>query len=309
MARYLGIGKESTYGTPVAASYYIPIISENLKLEHGYIYPETVAYRELDKVIAGKKLVTGGWEQYVTYDKGIGLILKALLGGETKTNPATGVANHVFKKAASLPSLTARVGLHDVTEKILHGIGVNELTLELVAGELLVCTVDCVGEDESTGTLSTPTFSTQDFIDFSKITTFTLSGTAVTPERLSLTIRNNIDTEAFVLGSRLLPRLEPTRIEVEGEMDIRFLSTAHLDDFLASTKKDLQVILRGPQIGATGYYNELQIDCDEIIYDVGDAYIDRQERIVQGLKFTAIRDTTSAEPIIITLQNDEDVEY
>ncbi|MCP8308682.1 MAG: hypothetical protein H3Z53_05325 [archaeon] len=308
MARYLGIGKESTYGTPATASYYIPIISESLKLEQGYIYPETVAYRPFGKVIAGKKLVTGGWEEYVTYDKGIGLILKALLGSETKTNPTTGVAKHEFKSASSLPSLTVRVGLHDVTEKILHGIGINELTLELVAGELLRCSVDCVGEDETTGTLGTPTFSTQDFIDFSKITTFKLDTTDITPERFTITIRNNIDADAHVLGLRTLPRLEPERLEVIGEMDIRFLSTAHLDNFIASTKKDLQVIMRGPLITGT-YYNELQIDCDEIIYDAGDAYIDRQERIVENLKFTAIRDPTSAEPIIITLQNDEDVTY
>lgn len=308
MARYLGIGKESTYGTAVAASYYMPIISESLKLEHGYIYPETVAYREFNKVIAGKKLVTGGWEQYVTYDKGIGLILKALLGSETKTNPTTGVAKHEFKKAASLPSLTVRVGLHDVTEKILHGIGINELTLELVAGELLRCSVDCVGRDESTDTLSTPTFSTQDFIDFSKVNAFKLDTTDVTPERFIITIRNNIDTDAFQLGVRTLPRLEPEQLEVFGEMDIRFLSSAHLTDFLGSMKRDLQVIIRGPLITDT-YYNELQIDCDEIVYDAGDAYIDRQERIVQNLKFTAIRDPASLEPIVITLQNEEDLLY
>ncbi|MCP8316516.1 MAG: hypothetical protein H3Z51_06615 [archaeon] len=308
MARYLGIGKETTYGTPVAASYYIPIISESLKLEHGYIYPETVAYRELDKAIAGKKLVTGGWEQYVTYDKGIGLILKALLGSETKTNPTTGVAKHEFKKAASLPSLTARVGLHDITEKILHGIGINELTFELVAGELLTCSVDCVGEDETTGTLGTPTFSSQDFIDFSKINTFKLDTTDVKPERFTITIRNNIDTDAYQLAVRTLPRLEPTKLEVEGEMDIRFLTTDHLTDFLNSTKKDLQMVLTGPLISGA-YYNLLQIDIDELIYDAGDAYIDRQERIVQNLKFTAIRDPTSGEPIIITLQNTETAAY
>ncbi|NWG09963.1 MAG: hypothetical protein HXX80_06660, partial [Nitrososphaerales archaeon] len=123
MARYLGIGKESVYGTPVVAQYHIPIISESLKLEHGYIYPETVAYREVAKAIAGKKLVSGGWEQYVTYDKGIGLILKALLGSEMKTNPTTGVAKHEFKKGTSIPSLTVLVGLHDVTEKAFDGVG------------------------------------------------------------------------------------------------------------------------------------------------------------------------------------------
>ena len=308
MARYLGIGKETTYGTPVAASYYMPIISESLKLEHGYLFPETVAYREFDRVVPGKKLVTGGWEMYVTYDKGIGLILKALLGGETKTNPTTGVASHVFKRASSIPSLTARVGLHGVTEKIVSGLGINELTFELEAGDFLRCSVDCVGRDETTGTLSTPTFSTQDFIDASKVVTFKLDTADVTPERFSLTIRNNIDTDAFELGSRTLKRLEPTGFEVEGEMDIRFLTTSHLNDFLNSTKKDLQVKLQGPLITGT-YYNELQIDCDEIIYDAGDAYIDRQERIVQNLKFTAIRDPTSNEPIIITLQNTENVEY
>lgn len=306
--RYLGIGKEGAYGTPVSASYYIPIISEDLRVEHNYIYPSTVAYREFDRVIPGKKLVTGGWEQYVTYDNGIGLILKALLGSETKTNPTTGVAKHEFKRSSSLPSLTVRVGLDDVTEKIFHGVGINELRLELIAGELLTCSADCIGEDESIGSLSTPQFSTQEFISADKVITFKLDAIDVAPERFLLTIRNNIDADAFVLGSRLIQRLEPTTLEVEGEMDIRFLSTSHLNDFLNGNKKDLQVKMRGGLITGS-YYNELQIDIDEIIYDAGDAYIDRKERIVQNLKFTAIRDSVSDEPIIITLQNNEDTLY
>ncbi|MEM3708828.1 MAG: phage tail tube protein [Nitrososphaerales archaeon] len=308
MARYLGIGKESTYGTAVNASYYMPIISENLKLEHNYIFPETVAYREYDRVIAGKKLVIGGWEMFVTYDKGIGLILKALLGGETYSSPTTGVGLHVFKRASSLPSLTVRVGLDDITEKVLTGIGINELSLELVAGELLKISIDAVGRDETIGSVGSPTFSTQDFISADKVITFKLDTTDVVPERFSLTIRNNINEDEFGLGSRLLQRLTPQKFEVEGEMDIRFLSTSHLNDFLNSNKKDLQVKIQGPLITGS-YYNELQIDCDEIIYDAGDAYIDRKERIVQNLRFKAIKDPSTLEPIIITLQNNETSAY
>ncbi len=305
--RYLGIGKESTYGTAVSAQYYIPIISESLKLEHNYIYPENVAYREFSQAIPGRKLVTGGWEQYITYDKGLGLILKAALGSETKSNPTIGVAMHVFKRASSLPSLTVLVGMDDITEKAFTGIGIDELTFSINAGELVACSVSCIGMDQSLGALDNPTFSSQDFIDSSKVVAFQLDGVDVKPERFTITIRNNID-DAFVLGSRLMQRLEPTAFECYGEFDVRFLNTDHFNDFLNSTHKDLMLKLQGPLI-ASGYYNELQIDCDEIVYDAYEANIDSQERIVQNLKFRAIRDPTSLEPIIITLQNNEDVLY
>jgi hypothetical protein len=304
--RYLGIGKEPSYGTQVNAQYYIPIIEESLKLEQNYIYPETVAYREHDKAIAGKKSVSGGWEQYVNYDN-IGLILKAALGSETKSNPTIGVAKHEFKRTSSIPSLTILVGLDDITEKVFTGVGINELKLELLAGEILKCSVDCIGRDQIIGNLSNPTFSNQDFIDASRVISFKLDDIDVKPERFSITIRNNIE-DAYVLGSILLQGLEASLFEVEGEFDVKFSSTDHLNDFLNSNHKDLMIKFQGNLI-ASGYYYELQIDCDEIVYDAYEASINKKERIVENLKFRAIRASVSDEPIIITLQNAQDVEY
>jgi|GEM_PF-2377631 hypothetical protein len=304
--RYLGIGKESIYGTQVNAQYYIPIIEESLRLEQNYIYPETVAYREHCFAIAGKKQVSGGWEQYVNYDN-IGLILKAALGSEAKSNPAIGVVKHEFKRSSSIPSLTVHVGIDDITEKVFTGVGINELKLELLAGEILKCSVDCIGRDEIISSLSNPTFSNQEFIDASKLVSFKLDGINAYPERFSITIKNNID-EAYVLGSRLLQGLEASLFEVEGEFDAKFSSTNHLNDFLNSNHKDLMIKFQGNLI-ASGYYYELQIDCDEIVYDAYEASINKKERMVENIKFKAIRASMSNEPIIITLQNAQDVEY
>lgn len=307
MARYLKLGKESTYGTPVAGAYTIRFTSENLKLEHGYIRSRTVEARELTRSAAGPKKVSGGWEQCVNY-KNIGLILKALLGDETKSNPAAGVALHTFTRNAlgSLPSLTARVGKHDVAETVYHGLGVDSLSLTLEPEDYLKAKIDVIGEDLTTGTVDgAPSFADMDFASLTD--TFTLGGVAATPERFALTIKNGLKSDHHNITSRLLPRIEAGELEVTGEMDIRFLDTTHLDDFLAGTRRALVGKWRGGVI--SGAYNyELEVDVNDIEYDAADAFVDRQERLVESLAFTAVKASGSG-ILTVKLQNDEDVVY
>lgn len=301
----MNIGKESTYDTPVAGSYAIPCIDEDLTFANQPIRSLTVESRALSMSIGGPKKVTGGWSQYVNY-KNVGLILKALLGDENKTNPTAGVALHTFTHNAlgSLPSITARVGLHDVTEKIVSGYGVDQLDLECQPDEFLKIKVKGIGANETTGTVGSPTFNTQAYAVLTN--TFTLAGSAATPESFKLSIKNNLKSNHHTITSRTLPRIETGALEISGAMSIRFLNTTHLTNFLNGTQVKLIAKWQGGVISG-GYNYYLQVTVDSIEYDAGDAYVDKQERIVEDLKFTGVKVGTDI--VKIELQNDEDVTY
>jgi len=306
MIRYLKIGKESEYGTPVDGAYVIPITSESLKLSQGFIRARTVASRWREISIPGPKSVGGGWKQFVNY-KNVGLILKAALGGESVSNPTSGVWLHEFSPVNSneLPSLTVRVGI-DVAEKIVSGYGVDKLSFEISPTDPLTLSVDGVGRDESIGELDqNPAFITQGYISPADASV-KVGGVEVEVESLKLEIENNLASDHHQLGSRLLPRVEVGELEVRGELTVRFLSTSHLNDFLDCARKKLEVRFDGEEI-ADGYGYFLEFVVDSMEYDSGDANIDRQERLVQDLKFTAVKGDGPI--LLVRLQNDEESEY
>ena len=305
MPRYLKIGKESTFNEAVAGTLAIPIISENFKLEQGFIRARTVAARYLEISQPGPKSVKGGFEFYPNY-KNVGLILKAFFGSETVTQQETTTAYlHEFTPATgyTLPSLTVRVGLDDVAEKIISGYAIDSLKFEISPAELLKLTVDGIGAEETTGAIGTATFESG--VITPADVSMTLGGSAVSVEKFSITMKNNL-REAHQLGSRVLPRVEAGELEITGEFTIRFLNTDELNDFLNATRKTLQVKFEGDTIeGDYKYY--LQIDVDSIEYDAGDANINMQERLVEDLSFTAVKGT--GDIIKISLQNTDSSEY
>ena len=306
MARYLKIGKESAYNTSSAGTYTLAAVSESIKLNQGFIRSRTVDFRDLRRSVGGPKVVDGGWEQYVNY-LNIGLILKALMGSEAVANPAGTAYTHTFTPNAlgSLPSLTVRLGLHGVTEKIATGYGVDSVKFEAAPGEYLKATVSGVGADLATGTVdAAPTFDSQAYATITD--TFTIGGTAATPEKFSLTVKNNVKSDHHVITTRTLPRLEAGEFDVSGEMDIRFTSGTHMTDFLNATRRELIAKWQGALI-AGSEYNQLTFTVDNIEYDVDDAYVDRQERIVEGLKFTGVKGTDDV--LTIVLENTDTAAY
>ena len=305
MARYGKFGKESVYGTPVAGSVTVPIIKESLSLKHGSIRSKTVDSRALTKSVGGPKLVGGGWEQYLNYAN-CGLSLAAVFGSEAYSSPDTGVGLHKFTyNALTLPSLTARIGLHDVKEKICHGIGIDTFKLEASPDDFLKAIFGVVGEDITDDTVdAAPSFSTQDYATVTN--TFTLAGSAATPENLEITVKNNLKKNNHNITSRTLPRLELGELDITGKMSIRFLAATHLDNFLAGTRVKLIAKWQGALITGTSY-NFLQVTLDSIEYDASEAFVDKQKRLVEDLPFTVVKVGTDI--IEVQLQNTDTASY
>jgi hypothetical protein len=113
---YLQIGKESVYGTAVAATGYIyEIIREDLHLEQGIIQdPSLCNNRARRGIYQGGQLVRGTIVIRANYE-GLPEIFRGCFGGYTFANVEAGVNDHTFKLASTLPSYTLQVIKGDVT--------------------------------------------------------------------------------------------------------------------------------------------------------------------------------------------------
>jgi len=132
-------------------------------------------------------------------------------------------------------------------------------------------------------------------------------------EALRVTVENAIAEDAFVLGSRFLPAIHLSGINVSGDMDLAFQSWDEYQLFLGGTEPAtelspvaLNLRFLGESTGSsTADYDKylVEIDIPSVYYDTSEANFDRRERIVQSLGWTAIYDAVLAYLIKIIVVN------
>ena len=262
MARYLGLGKETSFGSAAALSKYIAISSEDIQISKERLIQEDVASRQRSKWRPGTEVVGGGWSWNIHYEN-IGEVLLALLGKVTTSQPdpinAPNTYQHVFTPADSLPTYTVEVGIDNVTAKQAVGVAIEGLSLQFSPNELVKADVDIIGRALSLKALSNPSFPALDPIAFYEVSSILIGGAAASLIDLEINISNNIVDDAFVLGSRQLDRIEVGYIEVAGSFSLAFDSTAEFDKFLGDAETSLQIVVEGAVIEGT-YKYKLQID-------------------------------------------------
>jgi len=291
LARYLGIGKETTFGTAVAPTKYIAIVSENIALDKSILLSEDIQSRQVSRWREGTEKVVGGWRYYPHYED-IGEVLLGLLGSVATTQPdATNAPNtyqHIFTPGDTIPTWTVEVGLDSVTAKQAVGVAVEALRLALRPDSLLDVDVRVLGKSLGIATLGSPSFGSLAPIAFSDVSSMFVAGSAASLIEFELNVANNINDGVFVLGSRQLDRVEVGYIEVAGRFSLAFDNTTQMNKFLSGDESSLQVKIEGSVIESTYKYT-LQIDLGRIVYNAAEEFIDRRERIIENVEFIALK--------------------
>ena len=128
MARYLGIGEETEFGSVASIAQFIDIISEDLNPQQNIIYAELVSPRDRKKFASGGYIVSGGVDLFVEPEN-FGRFLKWTLGQVSSTLVETGSYDHTFKGGDTIKSFTGEVGLDDVIARRVVGCGIDSMTV------------------------------------------------------------------------------------------------------------------------------------------------------------------------------------
>jgi len=307
--RYVGLGKETVYGSAVAASCYSPVVA-SLKPDLNWIIPVPVADRSYRKKVMGNYRARGNIGEFEVDPEGlIGYLLLGVFGKETVTVPDTGVYIHTFKSASTLPSFTARLGV-EVTERVAPGVLVESLTLRFSQGQPVKAQAEIYsGFPESKNAInSSPAFSTLDFFtQQNNATSFTIggveSGTLIYD--LEVTIKNNIPFNLGDLSGRTFSTKRYGQREVTGKVSLYFEDTEEMDRFLSGAEFTLAASVAGATITGAHKYG-VGFDLRKCVY-LKDAVPDITN-ISEGLKivnapFQAFYDSGLDSEASATLQN------
>jgi len=315
--RYLGVAEETTYGTLVSPTAYLDIRSESVEPSRDFLFPVTVAARERQYKGEGPFRESGSIELFVE-PVNFGYLLKWFFGDVSTDQPdAVGAPNtyrHRFTPQPAIKSFSAHIGTEieeagTAQKRAIHGMFINSMRIEAVARELVVCSLDVTAEEEEVAAVDTPTFPDERFFAFGD-GSVTVAGGDITArvEAFRLTLENDIDTDAFVLGSIKYPGIRLQGFNCTGEMELAFLDWDEHKRFLggatlaAQSDFAAELKLTGDAIEA-GYNFQLRLDLPRIHYTSSHPPIEERNRIVQRVAFQALKDATAGYSIRAELIN------
>jgi len=297
MVRYVGIGKETVYGTAVAASRYAEAIT-SIKPDQGWVIPAPVASRAFRKRNVGQYRARGNIGDFpVEPETIIGELLLGVFGSVSSAQQGgTAAYLHTFTPADTLPSYTTRIGVEQ-TERILPGCLVEALTVKFAHDKDLQATAEILsGFPETKASIGTPTISSLqalNMLDAASILTIATVSKRNLIYDLELTIKNNIPFDRGDLSGRTFATKRVGQREITGKLSAYFDDTTEYDRFIAGNEFTLIITAQGPVIAST-YYYKLNFELRKCIYlkDVVPDVKPQNEPLVVDAPFKAFYDTT-----------------
>lgn len=251
----IGIGKESTRGLPVSASYWLPRTEMTFDEKIGQAKDESVLgviENQTDASLV-KKYSEGSLTGIIN-DDSFGLILLSALGTVNTSGPSDSAYTHTFTVAQSAQhqSLTFVVSEPNATgsSSLEFGLGViDSLDIDFNVGEFPTYSLGFMtnigSETSATVSYSAPdNFRPQDGeVRIADVYSNLASATSYAVRSASLSISKNVEDDHNIGSVNVTDRLNK-QFQVTGSIEIVYDDREFIDDFLkADLDRALQVKL------------------------------------------------------------------
>lgn len=251
---FIGIGKESTWGTGVAATDYFEFMSENITQSIDR-FPTRNAFNRFAEPddYAGARRVAGDMSMF-GHPLSIGHLLKAAMNTISQTSVLSGFLyrtrfiSTTSEFADGVPSQPYTFEIHrDTTSSFRYsGAVCNRLAMALAPNQDLRVTAGWIAQAASVIARTVPTFpgSPTDPFTFDSAS-ISIAGVATARlEAFNLTINNNLDGILALNNANTIARIRrnaPQEVRIGGTLD--FIDNAEYDTFVNQTEQALRVNL------------------------------------------------------------------
>ena len=305
MSRHVGVGVESTYGTPVAPTEFTEAVSETLQQVREFENITTIrsnstrVVNELSNRIEGDIVLTGNFQD-------IGYLLYSFIG-DVDTAGA-GPYNHTFPGSTGT---AGRTGVSSTVEvrrdsdtRTWRYAGCKTTGFQIAAslGQSPQLTFSFVGKSEATGTAATasyPDFDPMLVTDMS--ISFDGGSTTVDATDISLNCAWPVDNP-YAIGSAAFAKepIDNDVLAVSGSATVLFEDgeMTEYGYFDGSTDVDVQIIISDGTHSLTVNMNKTRITAAPV-------NLSGRERLVGTFEWQSFFDTTATENIQIVLTNDD----
>ena len=305
---YVGLKKESVFGTAVAVSEFIPVKSFEAAQDPQNYYPEVIR--------ASRSKTQGipmGIQNEVSTEmdvepQSLGHFLLAGLGKVTTTLNAgfVGSFDHAFVPFNTLPSYTLESS-DGVMHRTMAGSKLDSFTLSVEAGGDGVLTLETEWRVKSItdkASASVPAYTDKKPFAFHKTTVTWGGSTNTNLTSFELEVSNNLKDDQFALtNSREVQSIDEGMREVSGSMEMRFKTKADYLDFMAGTTEVLKITFDGDLIGSS-VSDKLVIDLPRVLFDAFEVPMGGpDDEVMASIEFTALQENAAGFEVKATLTN------
>lgn len=267
---FLGIGTETTFGTPVGATDYMEIDDgDDLAQEPGNTAIKTIRHSRasVSHFIQTGMWVEGGWTQGFFPTQGI-RALAAALGIDTKTGSTGDYLHTLTCREDGLPSVTLEKGMGGVVNPSgtpahiqsfeYQSCLIDEVTMTGAVDAPIKVAYKIIGQLENEIDPTSPSYTAEIPYSVGDCVLTIFGGTLYIVTGWEFTLKNNIQKEIAFAGYRYPALIYAGEREISGKLTLLMQDTVLVDDATEGTLGDLVIFM------TTGANPQAEID----IYNV-----------------------------------------
>lgn len=308
---YVGYGVESTEGTVVAPTIFLPVSSFNFEDTNEYITPEQIRGTRDRYVLMPSPYQTSGSMDMELIPNGIASLLKsafAAQGGVTSSAYAGGGYQHVMVPGNASPTFTFESSAADILVMRYGGIRVNTLDINAAFGEIVTASWGLEGTTRVKQ--GSPTAESYD-----DVLPFSFTGASVkvagsdiaNVKSFSFSLNNNLDRIGTLRKTRSWKRTAFGMRDLGLSLTMDFQDTADYDLFLNETEFSVTLHLEGSAGSAGMGTNKptLELAFPRVRWGAVGVPITTADYLEQAVEAIIMRGQTSGNAVDVTLVNNE----
>lgn len=300
---HIGLAKETTFGTPVAATAYLPFETESITAEIEQVVDSSLKALLDESPSYGGLETYGGEIVFPVRPTSVGHILRAAMGEPTTTgtNPYTHTfipKQAEFSADCFLPPYTIEVH-RDLSSAFQYaGCVVNSLQLSYGAKQkILKAQAEIIAKDVALITKSTPSFETNDPFLWHQAVLQVGGANNNIFEEFSVKLNNNLEGVATLNNTKKIAKIWPTGVRtVEVDATIGIYDLTEYNRFVNQSETNFTITF------TSGSF-QFKIELPKVRYTAFPLSVGGPDRLTVKLKGKAKYDATTTGAIKITLVN------
>lgn len=301
---HIGLAKEVAFGTPVAATEYLPFVSESLSLNIEELLEESIKSMPDEPASHSGLQTIAGDIVFEVRPETVGHILRSCLGVPVTTGAAAPYThtftpvNSAFLANCDLPPYTIEV--HRDLEQAFQYTGCVVNQLQLAFGteqKIMRGTASIIAKDVANIAKTTPNFETGAPFKWNQVTVKAGAVTIETMEQAQITINNNL---AGFAGLNATDKINKIRRNGNRVIEVSFtFDAANLDEY-NRFKNQTETAFEFNFVAGT---NELKITLPKVRYTAFPLNVGGAERLTVAASGKAKYDSATSKAIEIALKN------
>lgn len=314
----IGIAVESTKGTPVAPTFYVPVQSYSFDDKVEYIKNDSAMGRieEFNDADIVKEWAEGDFGGKIFIDS-VGAELTAVFGASpvSAERTTTDVYDHTYSLANNNDHASLSVSYVDDIQDVRSPFAmVNTWALEVAVDDYVKRTISLISK-KSADVTNTPAFTDEvefipSMVSFKTATNAAGldAATAINVLSFSMEIAKNAEA-LYVLGSKEPEDIINKQFGVTGSVELYFEDESLRDYVFANTHRAIRIDMLDATttIGTSGTHKpELRFDLNEVVFSEFERGWDANDPLKQTLNFEALVSVTDDAMITARLTNEQD---